>query len=115
MVLKLMILLTSPPPSTCADPGPWQDSQPCPSCRVVLKCGVRSNLFVYRSSWHVLQVSLPTYFADSFCGEATAFCWSSAAKASGVNSSSKTAVLPGAHCFHGFFFFKVELLGCKST
>src|SRR5581483_11445282 len=26
--VKLMILVLSPPPSTCALPGPWQDSQP---------------------------------------------------------------------------------------
>src|SRR6476660_2150001 len=102
-----MILLVSPPPSTCADPGPWQDSQPCPSFRVVLKCGVRSNLFVYRSSWHVLQVSLPTYFAVSFGAGATAFSCFLAANASWIDSSNKTAVLPIAHCSHGFFFFKV--------
>ena len=38
-VLKMRIFVLSPPPSTCAWPGPWQPSQPCdvPGVRRVLE------------------------------------------------------------------------------
>src|SRR6185437_12312865 len=65
---KTKILLLSPPPSTCALPGPWQASHPC-HCgpflvSVVLKWRVVSK-FLKMSSWQVLQVSEPTYWDAS--------------------------------------------------
>ena len=61
---KVKILVTSPPPATCAAPGPWQPSQPwCAGpplvSSVVFQCGLFSQL-LYASSWQALQVSDPT-------------------------------------------------------
>src|SRR5262249_26279087 len=61
---KRMILAGSAD-SACSLPGPWQASQPChcgPSCfaTVVFQCGPLSYPLA-TSSWHVLQVSPPTY------------------------------------------------------
>src|SRR5271167_4565576 len=61
--VNVYILVLSPPPSTCAAPGPWQPSQPwCEGSlfNVVFQCGVFSQA-LYTSSWQVLQVSAPTY------------------------------------------------------
>jgi hypothetical protein len=91
--LKLMILVTSPPPSTCACPGPWHDSQPCPFPSVVLKCGVFLKLCSYTGSWHVLQVSLPTYCA--VCLSAFTFCCSCAAENAGQSRNSHRIVRTG--------------------
>src|SRR5690349_9957989 len=67
--LKAKILVLSPPPSTCALPGPWQASQPCHSgpflvSSVVTKWGEFSYVLKKPSlgmfSWQVLHVSVPT-------------------------------------------------------
>jgi len=59
----LKIFVTSPPPSTCAFPGPWHPSQvmpvfPCISA--IFVCGFDANPFT-ASSWQVAHVSCPTY------------------------------------------------------
>ena len=53
--------------STCAEPGPWQASQPCFDAPprvflLVAKWGEFSHA-LYSASWQALQVSEPTYFA----------------------------------------------------
>src|ERR1035441_2948513 len=57
-----LILVTSPPPSTCALPPPWQLSQvaPVPLCsKASFECGLSLN-FLATSAWHVAQTSEPT-------------------------------------------------------
>src|SRR5271163_95577 len=62
--LKVKILLTSPPPSTWALPGPWQSSQPClampPFASICCQWRELSQ-DLYSSAWQALQVSAPTY------------------------------------------------------
>src|ERR1035438_8477008 len=67
----LKIFVTSPPPSTCALPGPWQPSQvtpllPCISA--ILVCGLSAN-FLAVSSWQVAHVSAPTYRSEEHTSE----------------------------------------------
>ncbi len=61
-VLKLKIFDTSPPPSTCSRPGPWQLSQLAPllpCCNASLVCGLSAKFFT-ASVWQPAQVSEPT-------------------------------------------------------
>src|ERR1700678_1531329 len=58
----LKILVTSPPPSTCAFPAPWQFSQVAPLLPciwVILVWGLSANFFD-SASWQVAQTSPPT-------------------------------------------------------
>src|SRR6202453_5496066 len=58
----LKILVTSPPPSTCALPAPWQFSQVAPllpCIRVILACGLTANPLA-SAWWQVAQISAPT-------------------------------------------------------
>ena len=77
--MKVKILVLSPPPSTCADPGPWHDSQPrapwviLDSC-VVIQCGDDSNP-LYSSSWHPWQVVAPTYWPSDTAAGCALACW----------------------------------------
>src|SRR5580658_2560359 len=86
----MKILVMSPPPATCAPPGPWQLSQPCREgppfvSKVVFQCAVFSQL-LYSSAWQVLQVSDPRYSAAVSAATAAAapgalFCGAAAGAA----------------------------------
>src|ERR1035441_618719 len=70
---SILILVTSPPPSTWALPDPWQLSQVTPwppYSNASLECGLFSN-FLTTSAWQVAQTSEPRKSADS---GAAAFC-----------------------------------------
>src|SRR6202044_3980862 len=62
-LLNRTILVTSPPPSTCACPGPWQLSQlaPAPPCSSASFAWGLSTMLSAFFWWHVAHVSLPTY------------------------------------------------------
>ena len=66
-LLICLILVTSPPLSTCALPDPWQLSQVAPwrhASGPACECGLLSN-FLATSAWHVAQTSEPTKSAGS--------------------------------------------------
>src|ERR1700734_1719674 len=76
-LLNRTILVTSPPPSTCACPGPWQLSQlaPAPPCS---SANLAWGLFTMLSAffwWHVAHVSLPTYPGAGVASAAVVVCF----------------------------------------
>src|SRR5271165_5516451 len=73
-VSKRMILVTSPPPSTCACAGPWQPWQPWFSPFSSAACGVLAKCFSHTSWWHVLQISVSAYWPALEPGSAADDC-----------------------------------------